>query len=73
MNEVTHVTVTLDNAMLQTIKMGLAQLQMQATAIEVHLNSAVQTALEAANPPETIPATGAAKSNGKSHAQARPE
>lgn len=43
---VTHVEVTLDQAMLQTIRMGLAAIQLNAVQVEAHLNEAVQAAIE---------------------------
>lgn len=46
--QLTHVNVTLDQAMLQTLRMGLQALQIAAAQVEVHLNSAVQDAIDAA-------------------------
>ncbi len=47
-NEVTHVAVTLDQAMLQTVRMGLSALQLASAQAEAHLNQAVRAALDAA-------------------------
>jgi len=46
---VTEVTVTLDQVSLQTLKMGLAALQLQAQAADALLSAQVQAAVEAAN------------------------
>ncbi len=47
-NEVTHVTIILDQPMIQTIRMGLSALQLAASQVEVSLNKAVQSAIDAA-------------------------
>jgi len=50
---VTHVAVTLDQAMLQTIRMGLAAIQLNAVQVEAHLNEAVQAAIDGAKEEES--------------------
>jgi hypothetical protein len=61
MVEVNEIDVRLDVAMLETIRHGLKQLHLAANSVEIHLNQAVQTAIDAANPPRIDPG-----SNGKS-------
>lgn len=48
MAEVTHVTIIFDQPMLQTMRMALSALQLAASQAEVHLNKAVQSAIDAA-------------------------
>ena len=51
-NEVREVQVTLNQAMLQTIRMGLSAIQLAAVQVEAHLNEAVQAALTPPPPPD---------------------
>jgi hypothetical protein len=66
MSDLTQVTITLDQHSLQTIKMGLAALQLNAVAIEASIDRQVQQQLQAAQQPPAPPAApdAAKRTNG---------